>query len=95
MSEALRAHENRDELFRSLARELTQVVRFDFLGLGLFDEATRAVVPFVLEATGKIEPLLNLESDEQLTYWTLQHGAERAIPRRRVRERMLGTILAH
>jgi transcriptional regulator with GAF, ATPase, and Fis domain len=80
VSEALRAHEDRDQLFRSLARELTTVVRFDFLGLGLFDETTGTVVPFVLEANGTIGPLPTLESDEQLTHWTLQHGAAFVIP---------------
>src|SRR3982750_3179422 len=38
VSEALRAYHDRDTLFRSLARELRPVVRFSFLGLGLYDE---------------------------------------------------------
>ena len=56
VSEALRAYHDRDALFRSLARELRPVVRFSFLGLGLYDEHTRGLDLRVLEATGNPLP---------------------------------------
>lgn len=52
VSEALRAYHDRDTLFPSLARELRPVVRFTFLGLGLYDEHTHGLNLRVLEATG-------------------------------------------
>ena len=59
VSEALRAYHDRDTLFRSLARELRPVVRFTFLGLGLYDEATHSLDLRVLEApaTAATEPV--------------------------------------
>jgi transcriptional regulator with GAF, ATPase, and Fis domain len=75
VSEALRAYHDRDTLFPSLARELRPVVRFTFLGLGLYDEHTHSLDLRVLEATGN--PLLppELPAEESLTYWTVQHQA--------------------
>src|SRR4029434_6330602 len=51
VSEALRAYHDRDTLFRSLARELRPVVRFSFLGLGLFDERTHTVANSYVSGT--------------------------------------------
>jgi len=73
VSEALRAYDDRSTLFRSLARELRPVVQFSFLGLALYDERTRRVQPFVLEATGERMPPPVLSDDEQLTYWVVEH----------------------
>jgi len=80
VSEALRAYHDRDTLFRSLARELRPVVRFTFLGLGLYDEQANRLDLRVLEATGN--PLLppELSAEESLTYWTVQHQAPLVIP---------------
>src|SRR6185436_1206699 len=80
VSEALRAYHDRDTLFRSLARELRPVVRFTFLGLGLYDEQANRLDLRVLEATGN--PLLppELSAAESLTYWTVQHQAPLVIP---------------
>jgi transcriptional regulator with GAF, ATPase, and Fis domain len=83
VSEALRAYHDRDTLFRSLARELRPVVRFNFLGLALYDEQTHVVEPHVLEATGEpgIPPDLSaLSAEEQLTYWVVQHQEPLVIP---------------
>jgi formate hydrogenlyase transcriptional activator len=80
VSEALRAYHDREELFRGLARELKPVVRFDFLGLALFDERTRVVVPFVLEASGEPSALPELTSEDQLTYWVLEQRQPLVIP---------------
>ncbi len=80
VSEALRAYHDPDELFRSLTRELAPVVRFDFLGLALYDERTRVVTPFVLEASGEVGPLPELTSEEQLTYWVLERRDVLVIP---------------
>ena len=80
VSEALRAHHDRETLFRSLARELRAVVRFSFLGLALLDELTQVVEPYVLEATGEPAPPPQLTSEEQLTYWVVQHQKPLVIP---------------
>ena len=80
VSEALRAYHDRDTLFRSLARELRPVVRFSFLGLGLYDEHTDGLDLRVLEATGKPLPPPQLAAEESLTYWTVQHQAPLVIP---------------
>jgi transcriptional regulator with GAF, ATPase, and Fis domain len=72
VSEALRSYDDPDALFKSLARELEPVARFDFLGLALYDERTRIVVPRVLEANGKTSLLPELTSDDQITYWVLE-----------------------
>jgi formate hydrogenlyase transcriptional activator len=73
VSEALRAYHDRDTLFRSLARELSPVVSFSFLGLALLDEETGAVEPYVLESSGEPAPPPHLSSEDQLTYWVLRH----------------------
>jgi transcriptional regulator with GAF, ATPase, and Fis domain len=73
VSEALRTYHDRDTLFRCLARELRSLVPFSFLGLALYDERTRNVEPFVLEATGDAASPPTLTSSEQLTYWVLEH----------------------
>jgi transcriptional regulator with GAF, ATPase, and Fis domain len=80
VSEALRTYHDRDTLFRCLARELRSLVPFSFLGLALYDERTRTVEPFVLEATGAAAPAPSLTSSEQLTYWVLDHNAPLVIP---------------
>jgi len=80
VSEALRAYHDRDALFRSLARELRPVVQFSFLGLALYDEGTRVVKPFVLEATGEPMPPPVLSDEEQLTYWVVDHQQPLLIP---------------
>src|SRR6478609_9544740 len=72
VSEALRAYHDRDTLFRSLARELRPVVRFSFLGLGLYDEPTHSLDLRVLEASGSPLPPPELSPEESLTYWTVQ-----------------------
>src|SRR4029434_10367455 len=73
VSEALRAYNDRDTLFRSLARELRPVVRFSFLGLGLYDEPSHSLDLRVLEASGSPLPPPGLSPSEWLTYWTDQH----------------------
>ncbi len=80
VSEALRAYHDRDTLFRSLARELRPVVRFSFLGLGLYDEETHGLDLRVLEGTGHPLPPPELSPEESLTYWTIQHQAPLVIP---------------
>jgi GAF domain-containing protein len=72
VSEALRTYHDRDTLFRCLAQELRPLVRFDFLGLALYEEDTRVVRPFVLEATGEPGTPPTLTSPDQLTYWVLE-----------------------
>ena len=80
VSEALRAYHDRDTLFRSLARELRPVVRFTYLGLGLYDEGTHSLDLRVLAAGGNPLPPPNLSPDESLTYWTVRHQAPLVIP---------------
>jgi transcriptional regulator with GAF, ATPase, and Fis domain len=80
VSEALRAYHDRDTLFRSLARELRPVVRFTFLGLGLYDEATHSLDLRVLEAGGNPLPPPKLSPEESLTYWTVRHQTPLVVP---------------
>lgn len=80
VSEALRAYHDRDTLFRSLARELRPVVRFTFLGLGLYDEATHSLDLRVLEAGGNPLTPPNLSPEESLTLWTVRHQAPLVVP---------------
>jgi formate hydrogenlyase transcriptional activator len=75
VSEALRANHERDTLFRSLARELRPVVRFSFLGLGLYDERSHTLDLRVLEASGNPLPPPELSPEESLSYWIVQHQA--------------------
>jgi formate hydrogenlyase transcriptional activator len=81
VSESLRAYHDRDTLFRSLARELRPVVRFDFLGLGLYDEQTHTITPHVLEATGEPLPPPHIATDDSIAYWVVQHQEPLVIPR--------------
>jgi formate hydrogenlyase transcriptional activator len=80
VSEALRAYHDRDTLFRSLARELRAVVRFTFLGLGLYDERTHSLDMRVLEATGNPLPPPELSPEESLSYWIVRNQAPLVIP---------------
>ena len=80
VSEALRAYHDRDTLFRSLARELRPVVRFTFLGLGLYDESTHSLDLRVLEAAGNPLTPPNLSPEESLTLWTVRHQAPLVVP---------------
>jgi formate hydrogenlyase transcriptional activator len=80
VSEALRCYHDRDTLFRSLARELRPVVRFDFLGLALYDEQSKILDMRVLEATGETCPPPELPVEESLTYWVVTHQKPLVIP---------------
>jgi len=80
VSEALRCYHDRDALFRSLARELRPVVRFDFLGLALYDEQAHTLDLRVLEATGEPVPPPELPVEESLTYWVVTHQQPLLIP---------------
>ena len=80
VSEALRAYHDRDLLFHSLARELRPVVRFSFLGLGLYDEQSHMMDLRVLEATGNPLPPPELSPEESISYWIVQHQAPLVIP---------------
>jgi transcriptional regulator with GAF, ATPase, and Fis domain len=73
VSEALRTYHERDALFLSLARELRPVIRFDFLGLALFDERTGVVTPYVLESDGHAATPPTLDGGDQLTHWVIEH----------------------
>ena len=80
VSEALRRYHDRDTLFRSLARELRPVVRFDFLGLALYEEAAHTLDVRVLEGTDELTPPPQIPVDESLTYWVVTHQKPLVIP---------------
>ena len=80
VSEALRCYHDRDTLFRSLARELRAVVRFDFLGLALYNEQSGTLDARVLEATGETYPPPELPVEQSLTYWFVTHQKPMVIP---------------
>ena len=80
VSEALRRYHDRDILFRSLARELRPVVRFDFLGLAFYDERVQTLDLRVLEVSGEPIPPPVLPVEESLTYWVVKHQKPLVIP---------------
>jgi formate hydrogenlyase transcriptional activator len=80
VSEALGACNERDTLYRNLARELRQVVNFDFLGLAIYDQDSNAFEPRVLESTGEAVPPPRIVTEDSLTYWIVQHQQPVVIP---------------
>ena len=75
VSRAINVYRDPGELFRDLARELRQVVDFDFVALFLYDEAANKVQNAFLETLG--EPGFVIPSDfpaeETITWWVYHH----------------------
>src|ERR1700739_1587511 len=75
VSRAINVYRNPKELFRVLANELRQVVKFDFLGLFLYDEAANKVETAILEAMrgpGFAIPS-DFPAEETITWWVYHH----------------------
>src|SRR5579884_4194563 len=60
VSEAIVSHRDLSALFHDLADLLHQVVRFEYLILGLHDPATHTMRPHVLETSEPIPPPLRM-----------------------------------
>ena len=75
MSRAINVYRDPRELFRVLAKELRQVVDFDFVALFLFDETANKVHTAVLETMkgpGFVIPD-DFPAEETVTWWAYQH----------------------
>lgn len=71
VSRAINVYRDPKELFRDLAKQLRQVVDFDFIGLFLYDETANKVQNVVLETLQG--PRFAIPSDfpaeETITWW--------------------------
>ena len=71
VSRAIHAYRDPAELFRALARELTNAVKFDFVGLFLYDEVLNKIEMRILEVlngSGLVLPA-DLRAEDTITWW--------------------------
>ena len=84
VSRAISLYRDPKELFRVLAGELRRAVRFDFVSLFLYDEASHKIRNPVLETING--PGFAIPEDfppeETITWWIIQHGEPVVIPSR-------------
>jgi PAS domain S-box-containing protein len=75
VSRAIGAHRDPKELFHALAGELGRVVRFDFMAVFLYDEATNAIRIPALEVVGGPGIVFpsDLRAEETITWWVYHH----------------------
>ena len=75
VSRAINVYRDPKELFRVLARELRQVVDFDFVALFLYDEAANKVQNAVLETLvgPEFEIPPDFPAEETITWWVYHH----------------------
>jgi len=75
VSRAINVYRDPKELFRGLAKELRQLVDFDFMALFLYDETANKVQSVVLEpleGPGFAIPA-DVPAEETITWWVYQH----------------------
>ena len=71
VSRAIHAYRDPAELFRALARELKHAVKFDFVGLFLYDEVLNKIEMRILEVhngSGLVLPA-DLRAEDTITWW--------------------------
>jgi formate hydrogenlyase transcriptional activator len=75
VSQAISVYRNPKELFRVLARELHQVVAFDFVAIFLYDPEKNKVRTALLETLQGPEFILpdDFPSEETITWWIYNH----------------------
>src|SRR5271163_3711357 len=75
VSRAIDVYRDPRELFRVLARELVQIVDFDFVAIFLYDEGKNKIQNAILESLGNpgfdIPP--DFPAEETITRWVYQH----------------------
>jgi PAS domain S-box-containing protein len=84
VSKAIGVHRNPKELFRVLARELRQVVAFDFIALFLYDAEKDKVRTAVLETVEGPDFVIpeDFPAEETITWWIYNHQQPVVIPSR-------------
>ena len=81
VSQAIGAHRDPRELFSTLADELRQVVRFDFIGVAQFDEATSRANWLLAQCDqAREEPPSECSPEQTLTCWVYQQQEPLVIP---------------
>jgi len=81
VSQAISAHRDPRELFARLAGELRQVVRFDFIGVAQYDEATRRAKWLLAQCDqAQEEPPSECTPQQTLTCWVYQQQKPVVIP---------------
>jgi PAS domain S-box-containing protein len=75
VSRTINSYRDPAELFRALANELQNVVRFDFLGLLLYDEQNNKVQMPVLEVVkGRgVDVPADLRAEDTIAWWVYHH----------------------
>jgi PAS domain S-box-containing protein len=74
-SQTINSYRDRAKLFRALANELKNAVRFDFLGLLLYDESNNKIEMPVLEVVngrGVVIPP-DLRAEDTIAWWVYHH----------------------
>jgi formate hydrogenlyase transcriptional activator len=82
LSKAINAHREPKELFCVLASELRHLVRFDAIGVVLYDEAANRIRPPLFELCSQPGLLLELDiaPEETIASWVYQHQRPLVIP---------------
>ncbi|RPJ61243.1 MAG: GAF domain-containing protein [Acidobacteria bacterium] len=81
VSQAIAAHRDPHELFSTLAGELRQVVRFDFIGIAQFDQATSRATWLLAKCDqAREEPPAECTPQQTLTCWVYQQQQPLVIP---------------
>ena len=75
VSQAISVHRNPKELFRVLARELRQVVAFDFVAIFLYDSEKNKVRTALLETVEGPDFVIpdDFPAEETITWWIYNH----------------------
>jgi formate hydrogenlyase transcriptional activator len=83
VSQTIAAHRDSQELFRTIAGELRQVVAFDFLSVVLYEEKTHTLKLCVVETPAcdaDTQPR-DISPEETVSWWVYQHQEPIVIPR--------------
>ena len=84
VSQVIGAHRDPKELFRILADELARAVRFNFIGLFLYDESSNKVHNPVLETVNGLGFAIpnDFPAEDTITWWVYHHQKPVVIPSR-------------
>ena len=82
VSQAISAHRDCKQLFRSLAIELRQVVQFDYLAVVLYDAPKHKMCLHLLDGADpdRVLEQPDVETEEMFAWWVYQHQEPLVIP---------------
>jgi formate hydrogenlyase transcriptional activator len=80
VSQRLTSNRCPNDLFSVLAQELSRVVEFCYLGVGIYDEKAHAVHLKMFDDRGCPIPPPKLAPEETMTWWVYQHQQPLVIP---------------